>query len=352
VAITVDYEVFGNGTGDVRQHVTEPAERMCQIAERYGVPITIFFEIEEYLQFERHAQELRNALGYDPAEAMRRQAADLSRRGHDIQLHIHPQWYEAERRDSGWLLRDDRLTVDSLFETVEETTRYIRERRMALEEISGKPVVAYRAGGFAAQPANRLLEALAETGFKIESSVVKGMHRSRPQPLDYRAAPIGRRLWRISDEVSREDPSGPLWEIPVYSRMGRRFQQLTLSRLKAKFSSNVPKARQREMIDELGMGRTPASVLSFLAAPVPIKLDYHNLTPAALHKMIVTAPAPPEGDLDVLILIGHTKEHVNDAAFEESLKRIAADPSLRAVSMSEVAAELCERASAVAPLAQ
>ena len=35
LVLTNDYEIFGNGSGDVRQHVTEPTERMCRIAERF-----------------------------------------------------------------------------------------------------------------------------------------------------------------------------------------------------------------------------------------------------------------------------------------------------------------------------
>ena len=82
LVLTVDYEIFGNGTGDVRQHVTEPTERMCRIAEKFGMPVTVFFEMEEYLLFQQHREALQRLLGYDPAAEMRRQAADLVRRGH------------------------------------------------------------------------------------------------------------------------------------------------------------------------------------------------------------------------------------------------------------------------------
>src|SRR6478752_4714891 len=133
LSLTVDYEIFGNGTGDVRRHVTEPTERMCRIAEKYGVPITVFFELEEYLHFVRHRRELTAELGYDPAKEMRRQAADLVNRGHDIQLHLHPQWYGAEREAGEWRLHHHRLTVDALFDNQMETTAYLRERKEALE---------------------------------------------------------------------------------------------------------------------------------------------------------------------------------------------------------------------------
>lgn len=340
LSLTVDYEIFGNGTGDVRRHVIEPTERMCRIAEKYGVPITVFFELEEYLHFVRHRRELTAELGYDPAKEMRRQAADLVNRGHDIQLHLHPQWYGAEREAGEWRLHHHRLTVDALFDNQMETTAYLRERKEALEAISGRPVTVYRAGGFAAQPGARLLRAMADTGIMVGSSVVKGMHRERPHPLDFRKAPADRRMWRVSNDVAQEAPEGRVWEVPVYSEMGRRYQQLTWHRLKAKFSRHVPKSRQQEMMDQLGVRKTLGGILSFLAQPVPIKLDYHNLTPGALLRMIRRSPAAPSGDTDVLVLIGHTKEHSDDREFETFLHRATADPGLQFISMADLAAQL------------
>jgi hypothetical protein len=45
--LSVDYEIFGNGSGDVRQHVIESARRMAAICEKHGVPLAVFFELEE-----------------------------------------------------------------------------------------------------------------------------------------------------------------------------------------------------------------------------------------------------------------------------------------------------------------
>jgi len=52
----------------------------------------------------------------------------------------------------------------------------------------------------------------------------------------------------------------------------------------------------------------------------------------------------PEGDLDLIVLIGHSKEHRNDADFERFLAGVAADPGLVVVSMTDVAEMLrkCE----------
>ena len=193
---------------------------------------------------------------------------------------------------------------------------------------------------------DRLLPALAANGILIDSSLVKGLTRDDEQVhLDFTGAPPARRHWRVSSDVATEDNGGPVLEIPIYSRMGRRIQQMTPRRLLAKFSGNVPKEKQREMVNQLGMGRSPASVARFLARPFPIKLDFHNMSAKQMLRWIRKAPPAPEGDMDVIVLIGHSKEHRDHANFEALLQGVAADPSLEVVSMSEVAESWGKRLS-------
>jgi hypothetical protein len=180
VVITVDYEIFGNGTGDVRQHVTEPAERMARVCEEYQAPLTVFFEAEEYAAFRRYSKNLRKNLGYDPARLMRDQAVDLCRRGHDLQLHLHPQWHGALYQDRQWVLHHERLTVDALFGSQSETDAYVASRKAIIDELArdseGENLAAvYRAGGFAAQPGAKLLPALAANGFESKRTLLVWM---------------------------------------------------------------------------------------------------------------------------------------------------------------------------------
>lgn len=340
VIISVDYEIFGNGTGDVRQHIVEPTERMARICERHQAPLTVFFEMEEYLAFERHALELRRAWGYDGASLIREQTKDLARRGHDFQLHLHPEWQGVVYRD-GWPLDERHGTVDSLFETVEETVHYMGQRQKALSELSGRPVRCYRAGAFSAQPGRKLIRALSENGFILDSSVVHGLVRNEEfVGYDYRNTPKGKSMWRVRDDVATESATGPLWELTIGSIPGRRINQLTLGRLKAKFSGNVPKERQQQMVKKLGINkRNPLSVLRFLSQPVPLKFDYHNVTPAKLYRWIRSAALPPPGLPDLVMLIGHTKEHMDDPGFDRLLGLISADPEMEIVSLG-AAAEL------------
>jgi hypothetical protein len=277
---------------------------------------------------------------------MREQARDLVRRGHDIQLHLHPQWVEARYERGRWLLRMDKLTVDALFEGQAEVDRYIAERTSALRRIVGdcraSRICAYRAGGFAAQPGVRLLRALARNGYLFESSVVPGLHlKRRFYSLDYRDAPAGRRAWRISRDVAEEDPTGPLLELPIHAVARRRVHQLTWSRLRAKFSQHVPMDRQMEMVHELDLRWNPLTLARFLVQPVPLKLDFHNVSPLKLLRWIRSAPHDQARDeLNAVVLIGHSKEHVHDTAFEQLVAALSREDRTEVTTFAALATEL------------
>jgi len=241
--------------------------------------------------------------------------------------------------------------VDSLFETQEETDRFIAARQALIEgmlaEAGGKQqkVTVYRAGAFSAQPGTKLLPALAKNGFVIDSSVVKGLVQDKGygSGLDYRKAPSAKEPWRVSRDVIEMDPAGPIWEVPIYSRMGRRIQQFTVRRLRAKFSKNIPKAQKQDMVQKLGIGKNPVKILKFLAQPIPIKLDFHNQPPHTLVNWIKSAPVAAKGGLDVVVLIGHTKEHTDDVAFEKFLALAKAARGLKFSGFGEIAQALRPR---------
>ncbi|MGD1083244.1 MAG: hypothetical protein ABSA47_00680 [Verrucomicrobiota bacterium] len=342
VVLSVDYEIFGNGSGDVLQHIVQPAASMSRICRDHGAPLTVFFEAEEYHSFVEYQRPLTQALGYDPAQKMADQVAALAGQGHDFQLHLHPEWVGARFEQGRWLLHRDRRTVDDLFESQQETTRHIASRKQLLEDLMAvggvhRKVATYRAGAFSAQPGAKLLAALVENGFLIDSSVVKGLHGG-PANLDYRQAPSAKGPWRVKDEVAREDSDGRVWEFPICSVMGRRLEQLTWRRLRAKFSKNVPKDRQMEMMSQLGLNkRNPLALLKFLWQPAPIKYDFHNVSAPKLLRWIKSAPAPGAGNPDVVVLIGHTKEHSDDKAFARLLRGLTSDTSLQVIGFQDVA---------------
>ena len=46
IVLTVDYEIFGNGLGDVQQHIIEPANQIANLVKQYVIPFTFFFVVE------------------------------------------------------------------------------------------------------------------------------------------------------------------------------------------------------------------------------------------------------------------------------------------------------------------
>ncbi len=133
LVLSVDHEIFGNGPLDMRRHIVEPAERMARISEKFGMVLTVFFEFEEYLVFERERKALMATWGYDPAEESRAQPIDQIKRGHDLQLHLHPEWVGSRFDGGRWILRSEQPTVDSLFETQEEVSAYNGERKTVID---------------------------------------------------------------------------------------------------------------------------------------------------------------------------------------------------------------------------
>ena len=95
--LTCDYEVFGDGSGDINECVIAPANRLMDICEKYNARITFFVDVCEYWAFkdveEKGGFEDKN---YKPATIIENQLKKIIQRRHDVQLHLHPQWINYE----------------------------------------------------------------------------------------------------------------------------------------------------------------------------------------------------------------------------------------------------------------
>ena len=72
--ISLDYEIFGNGAGDVIRDIIEPTNRILDICNRNGAKLTIMFEVAEYWAFKKYDKHLNKKLGYSPSKVMEQQA--------------------------------------------------------------------------------------------------------------------------------------------------------------------------------------------------------------------------------------------------------------------------------------
>src|ERR1035437_9316274 len=94
---TIDYEIYGNGEGSLRELVFEPAQNVKRIFEQANVKLVVFVEAAELQKIE--------TVGTDSAiDDIRRQVREFRQAGHEIALHLHPQWFNAYRENGAWVL--------------------------------------------------------------------------------------------------------------------------------------------------------------------------------------------------------------------------------------------------------
>lgn len=231
--LTLDYELFGDGSGDIEALMIKPTERLLLLAEKYGIKYTFFFEVIEYWKFQE-ALEVGNLMGYsfNPVEAIKSQIHDIVRKGHDVQLHLHPQWLEAEYcgrtwkvDGSRWRLGDYRITQGmSLFDL-------IKKGKETLESLI-KPVnpeyrcMAIRAGGYNAQPSFEIVRAMEACHIKVDSSLYAGGVEEGPlSRYDYSNIPDAQ-YWQVGRELTEHGNSSVI-ELPIYSAKISLWQKYT-----------------------------------------------------------------------------------------------------------------------------
>lgn len=104
-------------------------------------------------------------------------ATDSFREGHDIQLHLHPQWMNAEYQGQGvWNLRGDWSIIN--YPSLQVRALLVSGKEF-LETLLRKvdpaySCVSFRAGSWCAAPSDSLFPILAELGFVFDMSIVAG----------------------------------------------------------------------------------------------------------------------------------------------------------------------------------
>ena len=90
LAFVDDWELRGNGSGDVRELQLRPMRELVRIYNRHGIRGSFNAEVMQQLTFRKFqtAHPELKALADEWDDAVR----ETFRQGHDIQLHTHPQW--------------------------------------------------------------------------------------------------------------------------------------------------------------------------------------------------------------------------------------------------------------------
>lgn len=209
---TLDYELFlGSRSGDVENCLIKPMRLYLDRVEQYGLRFTIFVDAA-YLYILKQYAERYPTLRCD-VEKVSAHLQELQRRGHDIQLHIHPQWYYSTFDGTEWQIDTNHYKLSDI--PANEVKRLFKESKDLLDGIIGKKTTAFRAGGFSAQPTNLLTELFAENGLVLDSSVCPGAYYdSVYQNYDYRNC-LQTALYRFDDDICVNRKDGRFVELPI-----------------------------------------------------------------------------------------------------------------------------------------
>lgn len=329
--LTLDYELYGDGSGDVFETMIDPTNNFLALCKRHGIKSTIFFEIMEYLKIKEEWNK-GNKMNYtaNPAEAISDQIIEAYKAGHDIQLHIHPHWINAKYEDNRWLpdsrywkLTNVPLTGDENFPLgLEELLKLGKE---SIEAIL-KPIDPdykcniFRAGGYCMTPSDKVVASLINLGFIADSSVIPGAYLNNEFYFyDFQHISSEMPFWWINESVdlpvkTRTD----FVEIPVFAKKMRRYKKYDLQRIKIALKnkgSNLTKIK-----DKVEDRKSLAAKFNFFLQEESLTWDFCLFSSKKMNNYLKLArkiSAQSSSGFHPFVLIGHSKEFLLPQVFED-----------------------------------
>ena len=174
ILIEDDFEIKGNGLGNVADLQYLPALALLNIAKKYNAKITFMVDVAHQLTLRANSThpEIRvQSTLWDETVLL------LKESGHDVQLHLHPQWIDARYKNGYFYLSDNwnlgrydsaiqhKLIIDS----VEYLTSLLRKKFPEYK------VCAFKAGSWGVQPSANLQTILEDLGIHIILGVRDGL---------------------------------------------------------------------------------------------------------------------------------------------------------------------------------
>jgi hypothetical protein len=216
--ITADYELFlgRNFLGD-DEVLFEPTRQLIDVCDELDVPVTFFADVCSVFAHRKHGLT-------EYPDRFERQMRAAMRKGHDVQLHIHPHWLFSNYQNGEWNVSTEKMylaelgyddTADSAPAVIARGVSYLTE--LLKQENRDYHCLAFRAAGLALQPRERdLVGALLDNGIVIDSSIVRGVKfKLDTVEVDYSKVP-GAANWYMTEETGINTPSPDgLLEIPT-----------------------------------------------------------------------------------------------------------------------------------------
>jgi hypothetical protein len=187
LALTHDWELRGDGSGDIEQIQFAPMRRLLEIYAKFNARTTFLPDVMQQLAFrliEGKHPELKSL-----ADSWDEHVREAFRQGHDIQLHLHPQWLNSQYENGRWRLNGDWSILnydrEAAAAMLAEGKQYLENLLQPLDQ--SYRCLAFRAGGLAAAPSDHLFKSLVNLGIELDVSIAAGLLvNNQNLRLDYR----------------------------------------------------------------------------------------------------------------------------------------------------------------------
>lgn len=301
--ITFDYELFlGPYPGSVEKCLIEPTERYLNLARLLNIKYVFFVDVLFLLKLKELTVLYNNLESTYLSIVMQLKQAALE--GHDLQLHLHPQWYYSNYNHDGWQMD---FTHYALIDCpVHDVEVMISSGCKLIEEICGVRPNAYRAGGYSFPNSQTILDIFEKEGIKYDSSVLLGCcDEGSFQKYNYSSVKDFK-YYTFRENNAIEDKNGIFVECPITCTS---FSELYCS-IKLKLNLYVHRESTKISGDGKGIGVLSKKTLRkrkglsklFERRHVKASLDYTN---AYFLKNLYEKVTKNQGSL--FVIIGHPK---------------------------------------------
>ena len=335
VLFTLDYEIHGNGQGDPVELMVAPTNRMLELFDTYGAKLTIMADMAEIIKFKEYLEQSgKDKFGYLKIVGQLQQAVI---KGHDVQLHIHSSYFNAEYENDKWKNCWDDYDLASL--PYDRLNNMIRDSKELLESIIKKVDKDYscnvfRAANWSMIPSKNIVQALKNNCIKVDTSVFKYGRRRGLVNFDYSECHSNAIPWPADEnDINIKSASGDIIEFPIFSESAPVWSFFSLNRMHRAYLSR--RHNFKEGIEHhlnKGNGNFAKKSLvekmySKLMTKNALKADFNQCTGYQLIKQLKRVEKEyVHAKIDVpFITIGHSKLFT-------TLNKISLKPFLKFVS--------------------
>ena len=351
LALTHDWELRGDGSGDIDEIQFAPLQRLLEIYQRAGARTTFMPDVMQQIAFrslEHEHPELKSLADRWDEHVLAARQSD-----HDIQLHLHSQWSDARYQGGRWELHGpwSLLSYDApaARQMIAGGNKYLEDLLRSFDQ--RYRCVAFRASALALAPSATLLTTLAELGIEIDVSMAAGFHLDNETlQLDYRTCKEGFLPYfpQMDDARQVSKRSEPIVCVPLNHFYGSRRavtrQNLFLARTRLQ-SRETAKPTLRAQLDTQTMGF--ARVYEKLIEPM-LKRKYFvsdtgRLNYELMREMLasIRKRAAATGLAKVpVVLTNHPKDIRDWAGLEKFVMDLAGAEDVEFITLTDLARQL------------